>query len=210
MTGGTFAAVVRRDLLLAARQRADVANTLLFFLVVVTMVPLGVGPEINTLRTIAPGVVWVAALLAAILSLNRLFAADFADGTLEQMVLSGEPLPVVVLAKALAHWLTTGLPITVMAVLLGVMFDLPGDAIGVLVASPHARAARRRRADHAAGAAAVRAGADLRRRRGRGGGRRTGSPGPAAAARCAVDRRDRTGPVGNRGGPADIFGIIAV
>jgi len=135
MTGGTFAAVVRRDLLLAARQRADVANTLLFFLVVVTMVPLGVGPEINTLRTIAPGVVWVAALLAAILSLNRLFAADFADGTLEQMVLSGEPLPVVVLAKALAHWLTTGLPITLMAVLLGVMFDLPGDAIGVLVAS---------------------------------------------------------------------------
>ena len=131
----TFAAVVRRDLLLAARQRADVANTLLFFLVVVTMVPLGVGPEINTLRTIAPGVVWVAALLAAILSLNRLFAADFADGTLEQMVLSGEPLPVVVLAKALAHWLTTGLPITMMAVLLGVMFDLPRDAIGVLVAS---------------------------------------------------------------------------
>jgi len=97
----TFGAVVRRDLLLAARQRADVANTLLFFLVVVTMVPLGVGPEINTLRTIAPGVVWVAALLAAILSLNRLFAADFTDGTLEQMVLSGEPLPVVVLAKAL-------------------------------------------------------------------------------------------------------------
>jgi heme exporter protein B len=80
-------------------------------------------------------VVWVAALLAAILSLNRLFAADYADGTLEQMVLSGEPLPVVVLAKALAHWLTTGLPITVMAVLLGVMFDLPRDAIGVLVAS---------------------------------------------------------------------------
>ena len=124
-----------RDMLLALRQRADVANTLLFFLVVVTMVPLGVGPEINTLRTIAPGVVWVAALLAAILSLNRLFAADYADGTLEQMVLSGEPLPVVVLAKTLAHWLTTGVPITVMAVLLGVMFDLPADAIGVLVAS---------------------------------------------------------------------------
>jgi len=135
MSGTTFGAVVRRDLLLAARQRADVANTLLFFLVVVTMVPLGVGPEMNTLRTIAPGVVWVAALLAAILSLNRLFASDFADGTLEQMVLSGEPLPVIVMAKALAHWLTTGLPITVMAVLLGVMFDLPRDAIGVLVAS---------------------------------------------------------------------------
>lgn len=132
---GTFAAVVRRDLLLAVRQRADVANTLLFFIVVVTMVPLGVGPEINTLRTIAPGVVWVAALLASILSLNRLFASDYADGTLEQMLLSGEPLPVIVLAKVLAHWLTTGLPITLMAVLLGVMFDLPGDAIAVLVAS---------------------------------------------------------------------------
>jgi len=135
MLTATFAAVVRRDLLLAARQRADVANTLLFFIVVVTMVPLGVGPEINTLRTIAPGVVWVAALLASILSLNRLFGADYADGTLEQMLLSGEPLPVIVLAKVLAHWLTTGLPITLMAVLLGVMFDLPADAIAVLVAS---------------------------------------------------------------------------
>lgn len=120
----TALAVVRRDLLLAARQRADIANTLLFFVVVVTMVPLGVGPELNTLRTIAPGVVWVAALLAAILSLNRLFANDYADGTLEQMLLTGEPLPVIVLAKCAAHWLVTGLPITVMAALLGVMFDL--------------------------------------------------------------------------------------
>lgn len=131
----TAAAVVRRDLLLAVRQRADLANTLLFFVVVVTMVPLGVGPELNTLRTIAPGVVWVAALLAAILSLNRLFANDFADGTLEQMLLTGEPLPAIVLAKTAAHWLTTGLPITVMAVLLGVMFDLGGEPTAVLVVS---------------------------------------------------------------------------
>lgn len=129
----TALAVVRRDLLLAARQRSDVANTLLFFIVVVTMVPLGVGPELNTLRTIAPGVVWVAALLAAILSLARLFANDYADGTLEQMLLTGEPLPVIVLAKIAAHWLVTGLPITVMAVLLGVMFDLGADTTATLV-----------------------------------------------------------------------------
>lgn len=131
----TIATVVRRDLLLAFRQRADVANTLLFFVVVVTMVPLGVGPELNTLRTIAPGIVWVAALLAAILSLNRLFANDYADGTLEQMLLTGEPLPVIVLAKAAAHWLVTGLPITGMAVLLAVMFDLDAGLTGILVAS---------------------------------------------------------------------------
>lgn len=131
----TIATVVRRDLLLALRQRADVANTLLFFVVVVTMVPLGVGPELNTLRTIAPGIVWVAALLAAILSLNRLFANDYADGTLEQLLLAGEPLPVIVLAKAAAHWLVTGLPITGMAVLLAVMFDLDARATAVLVAS---------------------------------------------------------------------------
>jgi heme exporter protein B len=131
----TIATVVRRDLLLALRQRADVANTLLFFVVVVTMVPLGVGPELNTLRTIAPGIVWVAALLAAILSLNRLFANDYADGTLEQMLLTGEPLPVIVLAKAAAHWLVTGLPITGMAVLLAVMFDLDAGSTGILVAS---------------------------------------------------------------------------
>lgn len=117
--------VVRRDLLLAMRQRADVVNTLLFFVVVVTLAPLGVGPEINTLRTIAPGVVWVAALLASILSLNRLFAHDFADGTLEQLLLTREPLTAIVLGKVAAHWLVTGLPITAMAVPLGVMFDLP-------------------------------------------------------------------------------------
>ncbi len=131
----TIATVVQRDLLLAFRQRADVANTLLFFVVVVTMVPLGVGPEANTLRTIGPGIVWVAALLAAILSLNRLFANDYADGTLEQMLLAAEPLPVIVLAKAAAHWLVTGLPITGMAVLLAVMFDLDAGSAAILIAS---------------------------------------------------------------------------
>lgn len=131
----TLTTVLRRDLLLAFRQRADVANTLLFFLVVITMVPLGVGPELETLRRIAPGVIWVAALLAAILSLNRLFANDYADGALEQMLLTGEPPQLIVLAKCLAHWLVTGLPITLMAWLLGVMFSLPSDAIGILMLS---------------------------------------------------------------------------
>ena len=131
----TLAAVVRRDLLLAARQRADVANTLLFFVVVVTLVPLGVGNEPNLLRSVAPGVVWVAALLAAILSLNRLFAADFADGTLEQMLLSAEPLSLIVLGKVAAHWLVTGVPVTFMSIVLDIMFDLGTGPTLILTAS---------------------------------------------------------------------------
>lgn len=130
---GAIAQVVRRDLLLAARQRADVVNTLLFFVVVVTMTPLGVGAEINQLRAIAPGVVWVAALLASILSLNRLFMLDYTDGTLEQLLLTREPLAAIVIGKVAAHWLMSGLPITVIAVLFGVMFDLPAPETGTLV-----------------------------------------------------------------------------
>ena len=119
-----FRVMIRRDLLLAYRQKSDVLQTVFFFLVVITLVPLGVGAETELLRSMAPGIVWVAALLAALLSLPRLFAHDFADGTLEQMVLSPDPLPVIVLAKAFAHWLTTGVPITVFASLAAVMFDL--------------------------------------------------------------------------------------
>ncbi len=130
-----FLQVIRRDLLLAMRQKSDVLNTLFFFVVVVTMVPLGIGPEPALLRDIAAGVVWVAALLAAILSLPRLFANDYADGTLEQMLLSAEPLSLIVLGKAAAHWLTTGLPLTVMAVAFGVVFDLDTTATLVLVVS---------------------------------------------------------------------------
>jgi heme exporter protein B len=130
-----FLQVIRRDLLLAMRQKSDVLNTLFFFVVVVTMVPLGIGPEPALLRDIAAGVVWVAALLAAILSLPRLFANDYADGTLEQMLLSAEPLSLIVLGKAAAHWLTTGLPLTVMAVAFGVVFDLDLTATLVLVVS---------------------------------------------------------------------------
>ncbi len=131
----TFLQIIRRDLLLAARQKADVLNTLFFFVVVVTIVPLGIGPEPNLLRSIAPGVVWVAALLAAILSLPRLFANDHADGTLEQMLLSAEPLPLIVLGKATAHWFVSGLPLTLMSIVFGVAFDLGREETGVLLVS---------------------------------------------------------------------------
>lgn len=128
----TLSAVVQRDLLLAWRRRADVFTTLAFFVIVASLFPLGVGPEPNLLRTMAPGILWVAALLATLLSVNRLFAADHADGTLEQMLLSTEPLTVIVLGKVLAYWLVTGLPLVLLAPVLGVQFDLSSNAIGVL------------------------------------------------------------------------------
>lgn len=130
-----FLTILRRDLMLALRRKSDLAQVIFFFAVVVTLVPLGVGAETNMLRAIAPGVVWVAALLAALLSLPRIFAADFADGTLEQMLVAAEPLPVIVFAKVIAHWLVTGVPMTVFAALFGVMFDLSLDVTLVLVAS---------------------------------------------------------------------------
>src|SRR5436309_1443088 len=103
--------VLYRDLLLAMRRRSDVATALLFFVIVASLFPLGVGAEPHLLRSLAPGVIWVAALLSSMLSLGRLFAADYADGTLEQMLLGAAPLGVVASAKALAHWLVSGLPL---------------------------------------------------------------------------------------------------
>jgi len=131
----TLVAVIRRDLLLAMRQRGDVANVLLFFVIVITMFPLGVGPDKDTLRLIAPGIVWVAALLASILSLGRLFALDYADGTLEQILLSGQPLSLAVLGKVSAHWSMTGAPITALAIVLGQVFDLAAAPSVTLVVS---------------------------------------------------------------------------
>lgn len=127
--------VIRRDLILAYRRRADVLTTLFFFVIVVSLFPLGVGPEPTLLRSMAPGILWVAALLASMLSLGRLFALDFLDGTLEQMLLSSEPLSLIVLGKICAHWLVSGLPLVMMAPVLAVQFDLPGYLIGVLVLS---------------------------------------------------------------------------
>lgn len=125
--------MIVRDLLLAVRRRADAANALLFFIIVASLFPLGVGPEPNLLRAIAPGVIWVAALLATLLALGRMFAADYADGTLEQMLLACAPLGTIVAAKAIAHWLVCGLPLVLLAPLLALQFDLPSDALAVLV-----------------------------------------------------------------------------
>ena len=130
-----FTSVIQRDVRLAFRRRADVLTTVFFFIMVVSLFPLGVGPERELLRTLAPGVLWVAALLASTVSLGRLFALDHADGTLEQMLLSPEPLSVIVAAKVLAHWLVSGLPLVTLAPLLALQFDLTGEAIAVLVAS---------------------------------------------------------------------------
>jgi len=130
-----FRTLLVRDLTLAMRRRSDVFSTLFFFVIVVSLFPLGIGPEMNTLRLIAPGVVWVAALLASMLALERLFAADHEDGTLEQMILTPQPMFVLVLAKVAAHWLVTGLPLVLMAPLLGLQYDLSPEALLVLLYS---------------------------------------------------------------------------
>jgi heme exporter protein B len=127
--------VIRRDLLLAFRRRSDVVTTLFFFVIVVSLFPLGVGPEPGLLRTMAPGILWVSALLASMLALGRLFALDYADGTLEQMLLSAEPISVIVVGKVVAHWLVSGFPLVLLAPLLAIQFDLPGDSIRVLFIS---------------------------------------------------------------------------
>jgi len=127
--------VVRRDLLLAMRRRGDVAVALLFFVIVASLFPLGVGAEPNLLRAVAPGVIWVAALLSSMLSLARLFAADHADGTLEQMLLGAAPLGVIVAAKVLAHWLVAGLPLVAIAPVIALQYDLDPALYGTLALS---------------------------------------------------------------------------
>ncbi|WP_455206158.1 heme exporter protein CcmB [Kaarinaea lacus] len=122
-----------RDLTLAMRRRADVLTTLFFFLIVVSLFPLGVGPEIDTLREIAPGVIWVAALLASMLSLGRLFSDDYQDGTLEQILLLPHPLSMLVLSKVIAHWLISGLPLVLFSPLLGMQMGLDGESIALLM-----------------------------------------------------------------------------
>lgn len=129
----TLRYVVSRDVLLAMRRRADVATTLFFFVIVASLFPLGVGPEPKLLRTMAPGILWVAALLASMLSLGRLFAEDYADGSLEQLVLAPEPLALVVIGKVVAHWLVSGLPLVLISPVIALQFDLPRDAIVTLL-----------------------------------------------------------------------------
>ncbi|MGZ8239842.1 MAG: heme exporter protein CcmB [Methylobacter sp.] len=128
-----FFAVIRRDLVLALRRRSEIANPLLFFILVITLFPLGIGAQPHLLQAIAPGIIWVSALLAAMLSLDSLFRSDFDDGSLEQILLSPHPTSVLVLAKIVAHWLVTGLPLLIVAPLLAVFLGLPNHALGILL-----------------------------------------------------------------------------
>jgi heme exporter protein B len=130
-----FGWLVWRDLILAWRRRADVLATLFFFIIVVSLFPLGIGPERETLRTIAPGVVWVAALLASMLSLGRIFGNDYQDGTLEQLLLTPQPAYLIVLAKVLAHWIVSEIPLVLIAPVLGVQFGLSQNGLAIVVVS---------------------------------------------------------------------------
>jgi heme exporter protein B len=130
-----FTTVLRRDLMLATRRRTDALLPIAFFLIAASLFPLCVGPEPQTLRQIAPGVVWVCALLAAMLSVSQLFSSDYHDGSLDQMLLAGGSALPVAIAKALGHWIVTGLPLTIMAPLLGVLFGVGTDAVFALTLS---------------------------------------------------------------------------
>ena len=124
-----------RDLRLALRSRHELANPLIFFVLVVTLFPLAVTPTPEALQAMAPGVIWVSALLAVLLSLDRLFKQDYEDGSLDQLMLSPNPLMILVLAKVTAHWLLTGLPLVIVAPLLGMFMSLPTEAVMVLIYS---------------------------------------------------------------------------
>ncbi len=128
-----FFAIVRRDLILAVRLRAEAVNPVFFFILVVTLFPLGIGAETKLLQTMATGIIWVSALRAAMLSLDSLFRSDFDDGSLEQLLLSPHPLTILVFAKIIAHWLVTGLPLLIVAPLLAVFLGLPQQALGTLL-----------------------------------------------------------------------------
>ncbi len=135
MVWQSFKAVVARDLQLAVRQGGATLLVVAFFVITVTLFPFGVGSESNILARIAAGVVWVAALLAALLSLDRLFQADFEDGSLEQLTLTGAGLGTVVCGKIAAHWLTTGLPLLLTAPILALFMQLPGQSFPILLAA---------------------------------------------------------------------------
>lgn len=134
-TGAVLLAMLRREIALALRQKGEVLTPLVFFIVIASLFPLGVGPESSLLQRMAPGVLWVSALLAAMLSLQRMFASDYADGSLEQMLLSPTPLALLVGAKALSHFVLSGLPLVLVAPVLGLQFGLDGQSLGVLMLS---------------------------------------------------------------------------
>ena len=131
--GGVMRAALKREIALGLRQKGEVLTPLVFFVVIASLFPLGVGPESALLLRMAPGVLWVSALLAAMLSLQRLFAMDYADGSLEQMAISSTPLGLLVIAKALSHFLLSGLPLVLMAPVLGLQFGMEGRSLGILM-----------------------------------------------------------------------------
>lgn len=130
-----FICIIRRDLTIALRRRADVLTTLLFFIIVISLFPLGTGTDRQMLLKLGPGVIWVAALLASMLALERLFASDYADGTLEQMLLTPQPLLILVLSKIIAHWILTGLPLVLITPIVGLQYGLSNSAIIVAMLS---------------------------------------------------------------------------
>lgn len=130
-----FLALIQRDLLLALRRKSEVLTGVFFFVVVASLFPLAIGPDFKILRLIAPGILWVGALLASMLVLARLFETDYQDGSLEQMLLSPQPLGVLVSAKIAAHWILCGLPLVVLSPVLALQFDLATDAMAVLALS---------------------------------------------------------------------------
>jgi heme exporter protein B len=135
MSNNILKYIIRRDLLMIGRRRIDAVLPVGFFVVAASLFPFGIGPEANTLREIAPGIMWVCALLSAMLSLNTLYASDYADGSLEQMLLSGRSLFLVAAGKAIAHWLTTGLPLILATPVLGVLFGMHTETIAILMLS---------------------------------------------------------------------------
>ena len=130
-----FFAIIHRDLLLVARRKSEVLTALFFFVVVTSLFPLGIGADAALLRKIAPGVLWVAALLSTLLGLQRMFAADYIDGALEQLILTPQPLVLLVAGKITAHWLVSGLPLVVLAPIIGIQFDLDASSLYVLMGS---------------------------------------------------------------------------
>jgi heme exporter protein B len=124
--------IIRRDLLLVMRRKSEVLTALFFFVIVTSLFPLGIGAESALLRKIAPGVIWVAALLSTLLGLQRIFAADYIDGTLEQLALSPKPLVLLVMGKIIAHWVVCGLPLVILAPVIGLQFDLDSSSLRTL------------------------------------------------------------------------------
>lgn len=126
-------AMIRRDLLLVMRRKSEVLTALFFFVVVTSLFPLGIGADTALLRKIAPGVIWVAALLSTLLGLQRMFAADYADGALEQIALSPQPMVLLVAGKIIAHWIVCGLPLVILAPIIGIQFDLDSSSLSILM-----------------------------------------------------------------------------